>query len=537
MIKSSLRHSSKNRFVLKGQIFITAGERSVACGCLKGRTKMPCLLAVMKNFIPYFLLIVTFFYAEKCNAQINCDVPDSPTLTHVTINPANEHVTLSWIPSPSTDIAAYIIYRYINDAGIPIDTIWNPAVASYTYSTPATKYFSITYVVAAHRNPNCTSPLSNVLNTIFSKAEIDTCNNRISVKWSKYLDEPISYAVMASINGGDFTQIAELPSDDTEFIFENFVTNIQYSFFIEAKLEGGGNSKSNLTSVLTNMKRPPKWINADYATVENNRIELSFTIDPDSEIKTFLLEKQTGNTGNFIELAKINSSGNTIRYTDDKASLSVVNHYRLSAINNCGNPIITSNEATNIVLATENTGDVIHLKWNPYKKWNGHIYNYSIFAVSGSNTIKIAEVSATDTSYVLDYNTIMYDVNSGNICFFVSASEMLNPYGINGASVSQRECITPVEVITVPNVFTPNNDLRNDLFKPVLSFIPSEYHLIITDRQGRILFETRSYDESWDGSYNGSPVRQDVYLWRLRVTTPSRSVINKTGTVTVYFNR
>jgi gliding motility-associated-like protein len=372
-------------------------------------------------------------------------------LNHVTINPVNDNVTLSWAPSSSPDIAAYIIYEYSNDAGIAIDTI-SPAVTSYTYSTPKIKYSGVTYVVAAHRNPNCTSPLSNQLSTIFAEAVIDTCNNKVSIKWNKYHGEPAavkSYAVMSAINGGGFTQIVELPSDDAEFKIENFTVNTQYSFFVEAKLEGGGNSKSNITSVFTKMQKPPDWINADYATVENDRIELSFTFDPDSEIKSFVLEKRTGANDNFTELAKINSSGNTniIRYSDDKADVSVVNYYRLSAVNNCGNPIITSNEVANIAL-------------------------------------------------------------------------------------------TPVEdIITAPTVFTPNNDLVNDLFKPVLSFIPDEYHLIISDRQGRILFETRNYNEPWDGTYRGSTVRQDVYLWRLRVTTPSRSVINKTGTITVYFNR
>ena len=494
----------------------------------------------MKKIIPYLLLAVAFFYSQKSASQINCIIPSPPTLNFVTTNPANGDVTLSWIPNTSSDIDAYIIYTYNNDAGFSIDTIWNSAATSYTYSTSATKYFSVTYVVAAHRNPNCTSPLSNYLNTIFAEAEIDTCNRKIFIKWDKYFGEPIevkSYAVMSSVNGNDFTQIAELTSDNTEFILENFIVNTQYNFFIEAKLENGENSKSNFASVFTEMQKPPAWINADYATVENNRIELSFTYDSDSEIKSFLLERQTENSGNFIELAKINSSGNTIRYSDDKANLSVVNHYRLSAINSCENPIITSNEATNIVLVVEIVNNTVHLKWNSYKQWNGFIYSYSIFAISGSNTTKIAEVPATDTSYLLDYNSIMHDVNLGSICFFVSASEMSNPYGINGSTVSQHACITPVEVITVPNVFTPNNDLKNDLFKPVLSFIPSEYHLIITDRQGRILFETKDYEVSWDGTYNGSTVRQDVYLWRLRIITPNRSVINKTGTITVYFNR
>jgi gliding motility-associated-like protein len=491
----------------------------------------------LKIIIPCVLLAIASFFPEKCGAQTDCSIPVQPVLNAVTVNPANGNVTLRWAPSPSPDIAAYIIYTYSNGAGLPVDTIKDPSATSHTYSTPATKYFSVTYVVAAHRNPNCTSPLSNHLNTIFAESSIDTCGNKISIKWNSYFGEPtpvVNYAVMSSANGSDFTQIAELPGNSTEFTFSNFNVNSQYSFFVEAKLEGGGNSRSNMTSVVTNMQRPPAWINADYATVEDNRIELSFTYDHDTEIKSFLLERQTGN-GGFTALADINSSGNTLLYSDATADVSAVNRYRLSAMNSCAVPATVSNEASNIVLSVENASGVIQIKWNPCKQWNGKVDSYSLFAISGNNTINLAVTS--DTSYTLNYNSIMYEVNSDRICFFVRASEMLNPYGINGSSVSQTECIVPVENIAVPDVFTPNGDLVNDLFKPVLSFVPTEYHLVITDRHGRIIFETGNGDASWDGSFNGSPVGQDVYLWHLKVRAPGGSVINRTGAVTVYFNR
>ena len=90
-----------------------------------------------------------------------------------------------------------------------------------------------------------------------------------------------------------------------------------------------------------------------------------------------------------------------------------------------------------------------------------------------------------------------------------------------------------IEKITVPNVFTPNNDLDNDLFKPVLSFTPKDYHLIISDRHGVTLFETRDFLEAWDGTKNGSPQPEGVCLWFLKVTTPSGKSISKTGTVTI----
>jgi len=64
-----------------------------------------------------------------------------------------------------------------------------------------------------------------------------------------------------------------------------------------------------------------------------------------------------------------------------------------------------------------------------------------------------------------------------------------------------------------------------------------DYHLIITDRKGIVMFETRDYRAEWDGTHKGNPSREDVFLWFLKVTTPSGKSISKTGTVTIYHNK
>jgi len=121
----------------------------------------------------------------------------------------------------------------------------------------------------------------------------------------------------------------------------------------------------------------------------------------------------------------------------------------------------------------------------------------------------------------------MYEVTGSEICFYISALETSNPYGVTGQSLSSKVCTASTEIITVPNVFTPNNDLVNDFFKPVLSFTPLNYYLVITDRKGNILFETRDYSAVWDGSKNGNPHLQDVCLWFLKVTTHLEKVFQR----------
>jgi len=488
------------------------------------------------------LYIILFFLSAlpyDIKSQVDCTVPESPVLNSVSVEPETGNVLLNWDLSPSSGIAAYVLYTYKNGEGIPIDTIWNPEATSYIYSTSATKYFSVSYVVAAHRRPNCVSPLSNYLNTIFTEAEIDTCNRKISLSWNSYVPYPkkiTGYEIMASVNGNSYSPVARLGEDKVSFILDDFITDAEYCFFVIAELEDGTNSQSNKTCLSTSMQRPPDWINADYATVKNEKIYLSFSIDPYSEISNFRLERKTGINGNFTDIAKPVSSNGIVLFTDDQADTKEVNFYRISAINSCSNPVSISNLASNIVLKLDRMNNDILLSWNKYKDWMGYVISYIILTDTGSGYREISETPANDSLYKIDYHDIMYDVATDEVCFMVAAGEASNPYGIEGSSNSQIVCSAPVELITVPDVFTPNNDLVNDLFKPVLSFTPLDYHLIVSDRQGVIQFETRDYFESWNGSRNGDPVPEGVYLWYLKVTTPSRTAVSKTGTIAVYFN-
>jgi len=55
--------------------------------------------------------------------------------------------------------------------------------------------------------------------------------------------------------------------------------------------------------------------------------------------------------------------------------------------------------------------------------------------------------------------------------------------------------------IYIPNAFTPNNDLDNDYFLPVVDGV-EEYDLRIYDRFGQRVFMTEQTNEAWDGKIN-----------------------------------
>jgi gliding motility-associated-like protein len=486
-----------------------------------------------------YIIIILFSFWSGCAFSQNCitDPPKPPILTSVSVDPETGNTNFTWISSPSSDIAAYILYSYKNGDGMPVDTIWDSTATRYTLSSNATKYFSISYVVAAMKLPRCTSILSDSINSIFETASLDTCNKKIMISWNRYPSFPqkvTGYTILMSVDGGTFSESGNVNAGDTNYIFNDFTINAEYCFVIRANLENGEFSTSNKTCQSTKMLRPPQWINADQATLNSEgNVALSFTIDPLSEFTHFSLERKAGTTGTFQEISRPVSVNGSVYYTDIQAETNIVNFYRLSAVNGCSRPVMVSNLASNIVLSLERSGDNIVLSWNPYKNWLGNILSYKLFVNTGKGFEEQAVIAASDTVFVEGYQQIMYEISGTEVCFYINASETSDPHGIQGESISSKICTSPTEIITVPNVFTPNNDLDNDLFKPVLSFTPLEYHLIISDRQGNILFETRDYHAEWDGTQKGNPVPQGVCLWFLKLTTSSGKIVSKTGTITI----
>lgn len=91
----------------------------------------------------------------------------------------------------------------------------------------------------------------------------------------------------------------------------------------------------------------------------------------------------------------------------------------------------------------------------------------------------------------------------------------------------------PLEHIYIENAFTPNNDQLNDVFKPLHFDGVSEYELVVFNRWGEILFKTNNPTEGWDGTYKGSQVQQDVYIYTITFKYSDGNRYNAKGNVTL----
>jgi len=495
----------------------------------------------MRFTVFYIVIHLLIFQSIRAFCQTDTEPPVAPVFNLLTVQPETGRTVLSWLKSSSPDVAGYVVYYYKNVEGFAFDTIHDPTAVSYINYGSFSSQLSESYVVAAIDSSGNISPLSNVLSTMLVESRIDSCNGEIQITWNKYSSSPVivsSYKILISENGGSFSEAGEISSSMNIFTINDFVTDSQYCFEIKAVLEDGSFSFSNKTCLITDMQRAPQWINADYATVnESGNIALSFTFDPLSEISIFSLERKKESENDYTQIVQIESDNGNITYTDLFADPHQKNYYRLSAINNCGIPVITSNLAGNIVMTILRKDDFIFLSWNSYRYWLGGISGYKVYINTGNGFIEKSLIPSSDSVFSINYTDIMYDVTRPEICFYIRATETTNLHNITGESRSAAICTETTEKITVPTAFTPDNDMVNDLFKPVLSFTPVEYHLVITDRQNNTMFETTYHLAQWDGTKNGNPLPQGIYLWFMKLKTPSGKIISKSGTVTIIKNR
>ena len=100
---------------------------------------------------------------------------------------------------------------------------------------------------------------------------------------------------------------------------------------------------------------------------------------------------------------------------------------------------------------------------------------------------------------------------------------MLIAYSQYGCPDTVMKVIEIIEdlIFWVPNSFTPDGNMNNEIFKPVFQsgFNPFDYNLLIFNRWGEVLFESNNAEYGWDGTYGAEIVKDGTYVWKIEFRT------------------
>jgi gliding motility-associated-like protein len=108
---------------------------------------------------------------------------------------------------------------------------------------------------------------------------------------------------------------------------------------------------------------------------------------------------------------------------------------------------------------------------------------------------------------------------------------VVNSDGCSGKdtiSIFQKNCFTGV---FVPSAFTPNNDGRNDLFKPMLFGSVISLLFEVYDRSGQLVYRTSNPTSGWNGTVQGVQQSSGMYVWQCRYQLAGEEPGYKKGTV------
>lgn len=90
--------------------------------------------------------------------------------------------------------------------------------------------------------------------------------------------------------------------------------------------------------------------------------------------------------------------------------------------------------------------------------------------------------------------------------------------------------------LLIPNAFSPslsgpgNNLGTNDVFLPLMRGV-EEFQLLIFNRWGELIFETKDPQSGWDGYFKGKLCPQDVYVYKITARYHNGDMVTRVGDV------
>lgn len=99
-------------------------------------------------------------------------------------------------------------------------------------------------------------------------------------------------------------------------------------------------------------------------------------------------------------------------------------------------------------------------------------------------------------------------------CYAVTAIDTIG----NESERSNIVCVDNCPVYELPNAFTPNGDMQNDLFIPTRNCFIAEVQFQVFNRWGDLVFETKDPALNWNGTNtSGDALTQGTYFYRCQV--------------------
>ncbi|MEM6345669.1 MAG: PKD domain-containing protein [Bacteroidota bacterium] len=355
----------------------------------------------------------------------------------------------------------------------------------------------------------------------------------VQLDWSAYegWDNVDRYEVYRVANYGTAQSVlvATLPSNQFTWTDTNTVCTDEILYRIFA-YESGNNyrSLSNVSAATPLHDAPVEPLHMlNVSVVDDAFINLSWEIPPTVlYADQLVIERNRGN--GFVDWFRQPISNSATTVDDLTADVHQQSYqYRAFVEDSCGDRTPLGRIGTSIYLQAYREEGVIYLNWNPYEDWVQGVDYYELSAYN-EQTLQYELIAQIDADSAR-YEDRITDWQQGSICYRITAWES---GGNQQQSMSNEACVVLEPLLFAANAFSPNADGSNDRFLIEGVFIEA-YELRIYNRWGRQLFSSNSIGAAWDGTADGTPVQEGVYVFIAEGLGYNGERIRKVGTVSL----
>ncbi len=350
-------------------------------------------------------------------------------------------------------------------------------------------------------------------------------NNQNLITWPAYTGETPSGSAFTyklfrrENNTPNRTEIASVASQTLSFTDDQVKCGINYCYDLEITDTNGRFSVSDKVCVTAISTDIPAAANLLTSFGTDNVLIGSVTVPANSELKNLQVLKNS----NGLAFAPLTQTTTPDFKDPDRSFKQIKPCYQVTFTDNCGNTSLQSNQSCPVILrATEDKlNRTATLEWSEYGGFDPAAAEYSLELLDANFTVRSAEPvtnvfsrveKLSDTDQILRYR------------IKVTANGQV--------SYSNLETIIQEVKIFVPNAFSPNGDGLNDVFE-VKGRFQNNFSLLILNRWGQVIFESRDPKKGWDGQVNGAPAPVGVYAYRLQAIDERGQRYEKTGTLTL----
>ena len=162
------------------------------------------------------------------------------------------------------------------------------------------------------------------------------------------------------------------------------------------------------------------------------------------------------------------------------------------------------------------------------------------------NALPAPEVNLGPDTTIFSNQEFLLDADNSGASYIWSTGDTTQSITVNGEGdylvvVLKDGCrgydtisvsVYPDCILAIPNAFSPNGDGHNDILY-IRGDGFTDVELMIFNRIGEMVFETKDNSIGWDGSFRGKQQPVDVYMYSLKGTCVSGQTIVKKGNITL----